>query len=523
MVTALVSVMVACGTDEAPGQCQEGAIVDNYICENGEFVEYSGPCAGVNCSFDGDCVEVDGSAQCDCDDGFVAQGLECVPESAPDPCDDFHCGSHGSCELDTSNNPFCDCDDGYEDHQDTCVPSGDPCSAFACEPHGTCLMDSQGSASCHCDDGYEPQGISCAPADPCDDVDCGPGGDCFDDDGSAACDCDADHEPDGLYCSPVDICDDVDCGSHGHCFDDDGSPGCDCDDGYEADGLNCVPGPQCVGVNDSCTVHVLGPTGSSYQVTDYEQTDLFDALDGPIVAAFGLEETDRGYLLTQSSYYRIDTSNFSLLATGPVSDIDPRLADVTVVGALSIPERHPDGDSGNGNDQMYFMAEFDENDFSSEQLGDIDPNEVQGIVLVLDYNYSQGSFESVDGAEDWIIVVWDQGPATAIPDPGQDIIALWLDDENYRGFMTGSIADACDDSNAPANSVGIVYQAVLTAQTLHFAPSTHCFPFIERQWNSSAEVFNDFSDAPTPDDVGAAIWHNRTLYFFSRGYYEHPQ
>ncbi len=545
-------VVASCGGELQTGsECNEGEIVGESICEDGVWVDYEGPCLDVNCSNNGACTEVDGEPACDCDDGFEADGLSCVatngnndPPGDPcedincgpngscvddgtgnpacdcdidyeadglscvlaDPCTEYECEPNGSCELDGDGNPECDCNEGYEPQGDTCAPEDTPCDVFNCEPNGSCEVDANGNAQCDCDTGYEPSGTSCVaePTDPCDGVNCSPGT-CEDVGGSAQCNCPAGYEPSGLICvAEPDPCDGVNC-SPGTCEDVGGNAQCSCPSGYESSGLSCVAVAQCQGVNDTCTVHVLPQNQSTYEVTDYGDVDLGDELDGPIVAAFALEDTNRGYLLTASSYYRINTSNFSVIASGPHSDIHPELpAGSGLAAAYTVPERHPNNEASDGNDHITFIRK---------------PNQTTFQAFQLSYNFSAAAFEEDDNYQGWWTINWEYGDSTTIPSDDQEILAHWLDDKNERGFLQGDPSQYCDHPDTPEQGDGLPYIGVLTPQSLHYTAATHCHPFIDRQWNTSAEVFQ-FGNSPTTGDIGAAFWQNGNLTFFTTGYYD---
>jgi hypothetical protein len=119
-----------------------------------------GPCDGVTCSGNGDCVEVGDEAECDCDDGYRPDGLDCIV----DPCYEIDCSDHGDC-VDNAGT-----------------------AEFDCSGHGDCI-DLGSTAECDCDDGYKPDGLDCI-VDPCYQVDCSGHGGCIDDDGEAWCVCD---------------------------------------------------------------------------------------------------------------------------------------------------------------------------------------------------------------------------------------------------------------------------------------------------------------------------------------------
>lgn len=113
LLALLVTVTMACSTSDQGAICtadqsQECTCPNtpNYlgtqVCsEEGSWGQCEGcpivdPCDEIACSNRGECVEVDGSATCDCDDGFMLEGLECVedPNCVPD-CTDRRCGPNG--------------------------------------------------------------------------------------------------------------------------------------------------------------------------------------------------------------------------------------------------------------------------------------------------------------------------------------------------------------------------------------------------------------------------------------------
>ena len=547
------------GTLDPGDRCHDGEIIGPNICIDGQWEVYDGPCAEVNCGLYGDCVDDGESASCDCDDGFVDQNQECIPEdgdndSQPtDPCESYNCEPNGVCVA-TGEEAHCDCDDGFEAAGNSCIEEGDedPCQELSCEPDGVCDIDSNGDARCDCHSGYEPSGDGCVHQ--CEAFDCEPNGECvLDVDGNAQCSCNTGYEPAGntcieagsdpcdafncspgtcqvtgggaAYCDcptgyyqsgttcvaePTDPCDGVTCGANGTCVDQGGTATCDCDDGYQSDGLDCVAvPPQCQG---TCTVHVLNEGQNSYTVTDYADTDLGDALDGPIVAAFNLEDTTRAYLLTENSYYRINTDNFSVIDSGPHSDIHADLPAATaLIGAHSVPERHGSDETvGQGNDTVTFHQNPD--------------NTYHHHHLSFHYNYSQASFEELtddDGNsvhDGWQSNTWEQDvDPENVPAATDDILATWLDDENHRGFLDSNVQYFCGAGET--DTVGIPYLAVLTQHSVHYVAASACFPFAERQPHSSAAPFA-FSNAPTPSEIGAAFWHDRSMYFFHSGYYD---
>lgn len=78
------------------------------------------PCEGVSCGL-GTCVVIGQAPDCLCPEGFHAEGLSCVADPPPDPCDNTPCGTNAHCD-----HGVCICDTGYE---------GDPVSG--CTPVST--------------------------------------------------------------------------------------------------------------------------------------------------------------------------------------------------------------------------------------------------------------------------------------------------------------------------------------------------------------------------------------------------
>ena len=190
-------------------------------------VEGENPCDGVTCSGHGACQEVAGNPRCICQQGYYADGLECLLVS----CDSTTC-IHGTCFEDECqcNTGYagvnCDvCADGYHEEGLTCVPNN-PCDEDnPCNPEGgTCILEN-GQPECQCDpgysgdtchdcaDGYHASGDRCVADSPCNPDPCVHGS-CSEVGGNAACDCETGYTGD--------VCD-------------------ACDEGYHVEGLACVP------------------------------------------------------------------------------------------------------------------------------------------------------------------------------------------------------------------------------------------------------------------------------------------
>jgi hypothetical protein len=210
------------------------------------------PCLEVDCG-QGQCLVEGGVAVCDCETGYHADGLTCVPD-ATDPCEGVTCSGHGSCVPDGEGAAACDCETGY-------LPEGLECVWVDILCGNGLVEDGE-----QCD---PPDGVTCDPF--CQLIQtvpgpvghpCGVAADCL----GNYCIADGDGWPDG-YCTQVD-CDaseaawETSCGLYGGdglCLDMDGYSLCfdrcdpaasDCRAGYECFDLGggygvCTPEPEC--------------------------------------------------------------------------------------------------------------------------------------------------------------------------------------------------------------------------------------------------------------------------------------
>ena len=212
------------------------------------------PCRGIDCGAHGSCAEVEGAAVCNCDPGYVADGLACIV----DPCTQSPC-VYGSCRP-SGRNAICDCYPGYAGARcDSCAPGyrlegmaciegsacdDDPCVYGRCHSEGglpvcDCLTGYAGAVCDRCAAGYHPVGLECVSDSPCDPDPCVHGS-CSVAGGRAVCDCDEGYA----------------------------GPSCDsCAPGYHAEGLECMPdvaGPCDPNPCDEAHRHVCQVEGDGY-------------------------------------------------------------------------------------------------------------------------------------------------------------------------------------------------------------------------------------------------------------------
>ena len=216
------------------------------------------PCEGVDCGGFGTCEIFDGEAICNCESGYLPDGLDCKLKDCTPDCDGKDCGSDGcdgtcgTCDLaQDCVEGICTCTpqcDGKACGDDSCSGScgecaaGDACQAGACVPcEADCWGKQCGDDGCggSCGDcgGEACQDGICVCAPECDGKVCG------DDGCGGSC---------GI-CSQGEICDEGVCVA---CVPDCagkvcGDDGCGGTCGQCPQGMNCAGG-QCVSQGSSC-------------------------------------------------------------------------------------------------------------------------------------------------------------------------------------------------------------------------------------------------------------------------------
>jgi len=145
------------------GGCQAGVIdiqADGGAGEDGAPLEDDGAAPAD----DGSAFEDDGGAPAD--DGWepLDEGAP-QDESPPDPCAGVTCSDHGTCVAPAGGAARCECEAGYQAVGLACVPDTDDCTGQTCSGHGTCRVWPSGPV-CACDPGHTPStaaGLDCVP------------------------------------------------------------------------------------------------------------------------------------------------------------------------------------------------------------------------------------------------------------------------------------------------------------------------------------------------------------------------
>lgn len=310
-------------------------------------------CKNVDCGGHGTCNDSSGYAFCDCDDGYVSNGLtDCI--LYVDPCKDVTCDAweyctNGQCKAQAGKcNSDADCNGGTCKTADHTCEGGnqDPCSGITCGGHGTCVAEGYGynaAKHCDCDTGYKvdtANSLNCIPdnVDPCADVTCDSWKECISGvcelkDGmcSTTSDCDG-----GKICNTTthtcvsDPCSGVTCSGKGTCSVDNGTPVCNCEHTYSADGTNCIlddtilksPDEWCgikwVGAaNGDIEADLNAPATKIYaQIWIKNQTSQAGALSN-VKAQMGYTTGSVAYPIVADNYTWVDsTYNTSCTACG---------------------------------------------------------------------------------------------------------------------------------------------------------------------------------------------------------------
>jgi len=204
-------ILVSCSGEENGGSSscsKDKDCLESQICMSQKCVSNSFLCQNKKCSNHGTCVVVDGNATCNCDSGYLANGLSCL--SAPCVkdsecegneicqngeckdenilCDDINCGN-GNCIIENKK-AKCDCDDNFIEENFKCIEDKckniecsiiemcnnetglceiitNPCDGIDCGKHGECIYDKDGNASCECEDSYVEENKKCIFEIPC--------------------------------------------------------------------------------------------------------------------------------------------------------------------------------------------------------------------------------------------------------------------------------------------------------------------------------------------------------------------
>jgi len=191
-----------------------------------------------------------------CDELHCLEKFHCckvipyAPTSAPteSPTDDVDecaagiddCDTNADC-INLEGSYECKCHDGYSGDGVTCTDVNECDGANSCDANAQCA-NTEGSYECACNDGFSGDGYTCADINECESEGaCDSNAVCTNLEGSYECACNAGYEGTGMECTDVNECDSAhSCDANAQCINTDGSYDCACLDGYKGDGYSCI-------------------------------------------------------------------------------------------------------------------------------------------------------------------------------------------------------------------------------------------------------------------------------------------
>ena len=325
---------------------------------------------------------------------------------------------------------------------------------------------------------------------------------------------------------PEDPCINVDCGLNGRCESQQMAVECVCDNHYEAVGLSCVAEdldqdgsdflsdcdddnrevyPNALELCDqidqdcdirvdegACSIWVLSPRSDQWSAYPLDVSGSVNTPLGTIKAAWDIEDSDIGFVLTQNGYHELRLSALTWSPARPLSDlllsVDAPLEHAAF--ADSIPASHTNSN------------------FETITINLVDAGGTKRIWM-LKYLLNSRRFERrlpdrfIGEAHIWR----EEHSDEYSPNPAF-VRAAWTDLENDRYLLDVNPQEYCGSGPVTSN----LYTALMTTDSIHLLEVGHCFDFTPSVPLAGSPL--DLPNAPNFDDVGAAFWHQGSLYLF---------
>jgi len=203
----------------------------------------------------------------------------------------------------------------------------------------------------------------------------------------------------------------------------------------------------------------------------------------PVVAAFDIEHSNVAFILTATALHTLHLDSDRQGDASPVW-VDNRplgevagggLADSDLRAAHSDPESSPDDD-----------------------VAVVGLDGESPVIWRSRYDFDAGSFEAFEAEP----VDWSSEEAPAVA----DLVAAWRDNYNAREWLDGE--PPCGQS--PNDEFG-AYVGYLTGERVHLHDIWYCPEYFRAE--ALEEAGPSVEERPAVDEVGAAFWHDRELYW----------
>ena len=120
-------------------------------------------CAENNpCDTQAVCTNTFGTVECQCLDGFIGDGLNCLDINE---CDMDACMANSLC-TNSLGSFSCKCKLGFVLHENECIDLNECQDSNPCDDNAVCT-NTFGTVECHCKDGFVGDGISCEDINEC--------------------------------------------------------------------------------------------------------------------------------------------------------------------------------------------------------------------------------------------------------------------------------------------------------------------------------------------------------------------
>ena len=255
----------------AQGQCKDSSCPENQVCVSSTsilckckdgFEMKNATCVDVDecsenqdqCHKNAKCLNVIGTYNCFCEEGFVGNGQVCNEGQ----CDDKLCPVTENKVCAHSTSTSCDCIGGYQKVNSSCIDINECASNLNVCPETSQCRNEPGGYSCACLSGFE--GDNCTNIDECKvDNKCKDVEDCIDNIGGYQCECKQGFKQDAEgVCVDRNECDmDLfECPKMSSCINSVGSYSCKCKNGFKGKkckNINeCLNGAHKCGKNENC-------------------------------------------------------------------------------------------------------------------------------------------------------------------------------------------------------------------------------------------------------------------------------